>query len=140
MLVRSLNICLAIFILVLAHTPLRSQDSTTLQSIISRQMQAFQADDGNTAFEFASPNLQQMFQTPSRFMEMVKRGYAPVYRPESYQFGEMTSAPDGNPVQIVDIVDSAGNSWRATYQFERQPDGTWRIGAVSLEPLPGSNV
>ncbi len=81
-----------------------------------------------------------MFQSPERFMEMVRRQYAPVYQPENFRFGQTSLETAGRPVQIVEIVDQQGRSWRATYTFEQHPDGTWRIAGVQLEKVPGSNV
>ena len=59
----------------------------TFRSIIQNQMQAFQKGDAASAFSFANSSLQRQFQTPDIFIEMVKRGYAPVYRPQAVTFG-----------------------------------------------------
>ncbi len=117
-----------------------AQAPEDLKSIISRQIDAFRNNDGVTAFGFASLRLRAIFQSPDRFMEMVRRQYAPVYRPERFRFGQTSLETAGRPVQIVDIVDQQGRQWRAVYAFEQHPDGTWRIAGVRLEKLPGSNV
>ena len=121
-------------------TSAKAQDAGKLQSIISSQIEAFRIDDANTAFGFASNTLQKYFQTPERFMDMVKRGYKPVYRPQQFSFGKLTNEAGGKPTQIVQIVDELGNTWTALYVFERHSDGTWRIASVSLERVEGSNV
>ena len=117
-----------------------AQEPETLKSIISNQIEAFRRNDGVTAFGFASLKLRSIFQSPERFMEMVKRQYAPVYRPEKFRFVLTSLETAGRPVQIVDIVDQQGRSWRAVYTFEHHPDGSWRIAGVRLEKLPGSSA
>ena len=110
------------------------------ESIISRQIEAFESGDGATAFSFASPALQQRFQTPENFIGMVKRGYAAVYSPRRFNFARTETDAQGRPVQLVEIVDRDGRVWTARYTFEQQPDGSWRIAAVRLEKAPGADV
>ena len=117
-----------------------AQQPDELKSIISRQIEAFRNDDGVTAFGFASLRLRAIFQSPDRFMDMVRRQYEPVYRPETFQFGQTSLETAGRPVQIVDIVDQRGRLWRALYAFVKHPDGTWRIAGVQLQQVPGDNV
>ncbi|WP_108883041.1 DUF4864 domain-containing protein [Anderseniella sp. Alg231-50] len=117
-----------------------TQEPETLKSIISNQIEAFRNNDGVTAFGFASLKLRSIFQSPERFMEMVRRQYAPVYRPENFSFGQTSLETAGRPVQVVDIVDQQGRSWRAVYTFEQHPDGSWRIAGVRLEKLPGNSA
>ena len=126
--------------LVLGAPAGHAQEPETLKSIISNQIEAFRNNDGVKAFGFASLKIRSMFQSPERFMEMVKRQYAPVYRPENFSFGPTSLENAGQPVQIVDIVDQQGRSWRATYMFEQHPDGSWRIAGVFLQQLPGSSA
>ncbi|MEM7633551.1 MAG: DUF4864 domain-containing protein [Pseudomonadota bacterium] len=125
----------------LSGTPTaHAQEPETLKSIISSQIEAFRKNDGVTAFSFASLKLRSIFQSPERFMEMVRRQYAPVYRPENFSFGQTSLETAGRPVQVVDIVDQQGRAWRAVYTFEQHPDGSWRIAGVQLEKLPGSSA
>ena len=114
--------------------------SAEFESIISRQIEAFRAGDGQTAFSFASPSLQQLFQTPDNFIGMVRRGYAAVYAPRRFSFPGSETDTQGRPVQLVEVVDQDGRVWTARYTFEKQSDGTWRIAAVTLEKAPGADV
>ncbi len=57
-----------------------TQTNAAIQSVISKQLDAFRRDDGPGAFSHASPSIQMMFQSHQRFMAMVQRGYAPLYR------------------------------------------------------------
>jgi hypothetical protein len=34
--------------------------------------------------------------------------------------------------QLVQVVDQVGRVWHAMFIVERQPDGSWRIGACSV--------
>ena len=116
-------------------------DRAEFQRIISSQIKAFQADDGVSAYAFASPGIKRMFPTPDVFMSMVKNGYKPVYRPRSFTFGETESeAATGRPIQRVTVIDAEGQSWTAYYAFERQPDGAWLISACVLRRIEGEDV
>lgn len=112
-------------------------DRAEFQRIISEQIEAFRADDGAKAYGYAAPNLHQIFPTPEIFMQMVKRGYQPVYRPQSFRFGQTGDDPLGRPSQKVTVVGPDGKTYEALYSMERQPDGTWRIQGCTLLEVPG---
>lgn len=118
---------------------LEDGDRSAFRSAIDRQIEAFRADNAETAFSFASPTLRQMFGTPERFMSMVRQGYPPVYRPRRYEFGEVKDTEAG-PEQSVRIDDSEGIGWTAVYSFERQPDGSWAISGCRLVRAPDQSV
>lgn len=130
-----MRLVLAAFMLVMASMPLRAQpadaDRAAIQDVIRGQLGAFGRDDAAGAFAFASPNIQAMFGSPDTFLSMVKRGYAPVYRPRSVDFTTLT-AEDSGPVQAVELIGPDGQAYTAMYTMERQPDGTWRIAACAL--------
>ena len=65
-------------------------DADQIRAIIQQQLAAFGQDDAATAFSFASPSIQAQFGDAETFMQMVKSGYAPVYRPQGLLFGELT--------------------------------------------------
>ncbi|MBI2256636.1 MAG: DUF4864 domain-containing protein [Proteobacteria bacterium] len=114
-------------------------DHAQFQEIITRQILAFEANDGVTAFGFASPDLQAKFGTPAIFMEMVRSGYAPVYQPRSVEFRAVVERDTG-PEQQVFIIGPDGRSYIAHYMMERQPDGSWRISGCYLEPAQDESV
>ena len=62
---------------------------------------------------------------------MVQRGYAPVYRHKTFEFGE-AKVSDGVIAQRVHIIDAEGQAWEALYTLERQPDGSLKITGCSL--------
>ena len=101
-------------------------DQGTIQSIIRDQIQAFQRDDGETAYSFAAPSLRLYFPTAEGFMAMVRNGYRPIYRARNFNFGELRQV-DGKYVQSVQIQGPDGDYWRAVYTFVRQDDGSLKI-------------
>ena len=107
-------------------------DRAAIQDSISGQMRAFKDNDADKAFDFASPNIQGMFGNPEIFMDMVRQGYAPVYRPRSVEFGDLTEL-GGQPAQKVYIVAPDGRQVTAIYVMTQLPDGTWRVDGCFLQ-------
>lgn len=116
------------------------RDRSEFERIISAQIDAFRADDGPAAYRFASPMIRQYFPTPEIFMSMVKKGYAPVYRPQSFKFGAVGLDQTGNPTQRVTIIGPDGKTYEALYTMQQQPDGTWQINGCRLLEIPGLDV
>jgi Domain of unknown function (DUF4864) len=109
---------------------------TAVQSVIDRQLQAFLKDDGDTAYSFAAPNIKMMYPSVDSFMAMVRQGYPQVYRPRSYEFGELKEAP-GYLEQSVEIVDADGTFWTAVYTLRQDADGSWKITGCYIVKKPG---
>lgn len=112
-------------------TAQESGNGSAIRDVITRQLDAFLADDAARAYGFASPGIQQLFPGEERFMGMVRQGYPPVYRPRSREFGDLRQTPQG-PVQEVTLIDANGQAWLALYTMEQQPDGSWKIAGVRL--------
>ena len=108
-----------------------SADMTAIHGTITGQLEAFQRDDAAGAFGFAAPSIQQMFGTADHFLDMVRRGYQPVYRPRSYEFGGL-GMTDGVVVQNVELIGPDGVAYTARYTLEKQADGLWRISGCEL--------
>lgn len=132
---RLLIALLAVFVSFTA--PAFSDDVTASQNVIRAQEQAFRQDDGATAYSFASPSIKSMYQTSDSFMDMVRNGFAPVYRHRSFEFGEAKDL-GGMIAQIVHIVDADGIPWDALYTLEPQPDGSMKISSCTLKKLAGA--
>lgn len=111
---------------------LTEQDRTQIRAIIGKQVEAFRADDEAAAFGYASPAIQRMFGTPELFMDMVRQGYQPVYRPRVFDFREIVTL-DGEPAQKVHVVGPDGRPVTAYYPMLRMPDGSWRINGCFLQ-------
>ena len=106
-------------------------DQGAIRRVIESQLQAFQRDDGGAAFSYATPNIQEIFQSPEIFMEMVRGGYQPVYRPQAVQFKDIVWL-HGAQAQRVLVVGPDGVPVMAVYPMTRMPDGSWRINGCFL--------
>ena len=107
-------------------------DQEAIHGVIQRQLDAFRADDAGTAFGFASPGIQGMFGDAGQFLAMVRKGYQPVYRPRSANFGSLVEI-DGRTVQKLRLVGPDGVPTTAFYFMEREADGTWKIDGCQLQ-------
>ena len=109
----------------------QADDAGDIKTVISGQLQAFKAGDGNAAYFYAAPNIKQMFPSQAAFMAMVEGGYAPVFRSSNAVFGKM--APEGKGFrQEVYLTDKSGQSYIASYTLERQPDGSLKITSCAI--------
>jgi hypothetical protein len=112
----------------------------TVQDIIQNQINAFLNDDAKTAYSFASPTIRGKFATEDAFFDMVKKGYAPVYRPGNFAFGRSKVQGD-MVVQEVLISGPDGKDWTALYQLLKQPDGSYKINGVHMvRAAPGPEI
>ena len=108
-------------------------DRASIRDVIARQIDAFQHDDAQTAFGFASAGIQDQFGTPDRFLDMVRRAYPAVHRPRAVEFTKLR-LEDGAVVQEVELVGPDGAAELALYTMERDAAGTWRISGCTLVP------
>jgi hypothetical protein len=106
-------------------------DWASIRAVINSQLDAFQRDDADAAFSFASPAIQKQFHTASEFMQMVRTGYGAVYRPVSVQFLDHFVLSD-QPIQPLEIVMPDASVVVAFYIMERQPGGDWKIAGCAL--------
>jgi len=109
-----------------------SGDRAAIRAIIQSQVDAFRRDDGDAAFGVASPTIRGMFGTSEMFMDMVRQGYQPVYRPKVFDFGEIVTL-HGQVTQKVNVVGPDGRPVTAFYPMTQLPDGTWRIDGCYLQ-------
>ena len=116
-----------------------AKDAREVQLVVRAQLDAFASDDAERAFALAAPSIQQMFGTPDQFMQMVRTGYAVVYRPASVTF--LTPKPaDKVIVQPVHMTDGRGGSWLAMYRVQKQKDKSWRIAGCVLVANSGQAI
>lgn len=112
----------------------------TAQDIIQSQIAAFLNGDAKAAYSFASPAIRGKFPTEDAFFDMVRKGYAPVYRPGNFAFGR--SRVEGDMV-VQEVLISApdGKDWTALYQLLKQPDGSYKINGVHMvRTAPGPAI
>jgi hypothetical protein len=125
------SILLLAFLLGFAAPAHADDDITAAQRVIRSQEQAFGRDDAQAAWSYAAPAIKGIFHEADTFMAMVQRGYAPVYRHRSFEFGE-ARVESGVIAQRVHIIDANGEAWEALYTLEQQPDGSLKITGCSL--------
>jgi Domain of unknown function (DUF4864) len=107
-------------------------DRTAIRDIIQSQVDAFRHDDGDAAFALASPSIRGMFGSSDIFMDMVRQGYQPVYRPKEFDFAEIVTL-NGQVTQKVHVVGPNGRPVTAFYPMTQLPDGSWRINGCYLQ-------
>ena len=121
------QILLALAATILLAMPAKANEDA-IQSVISSQIAAFQADDFTKAFTFASPTIQQIFGSPEQFGTMVREGYPMVWRPSEVTFLSVETT-DGLLWQTVMVRDQAGAVHLLDYQMVELEQG-WKINAV----------
>lgn len=109
-----------------------------IATTITDQIAAFQADDFDTAFSYASPNIKRLFGTPERFGQMVRDGYPMVHRPAEVTMLDQ-SQMDGRILQRVMIRDQSGRVHMLAYQMIETDQG-WQINGVQLLRAPEIGV
>ncbi|MCB9679638.1 MAG: DUF4864 domain-containing protein [Alphaproteobacteria bacterium] len=118
-----------------------SADSAVIEQLIRDQLAAFERDDAQGAWKHVAPGLKRQVGSADAFLEMVRQGYRPVYRPKSVTFRQLTVF-DGETAQWLDVTGPDGAEYRALYLLEKQADGTWRTSGCLLfrvtPPRPGA--
>jgi hypothetical protein len=110
-----------------------------IRAVIERQIEAFKRNDAEAAYALTTQSIQSVFSSPEVFIDTIKNGYEPVYRPQSYSF-EQARLVEGTVFQPVRIVEPSGARSLAIYVMERQSDAGWRIEGVILMHEEGVEV
>ena len=126
-----------LFVTLIAGGPARSQDMvegdpvtrTAIVGVIQAQVTAFQLDDGDAAFQLASPGIRAYFGSSTRFMQMVQSSYRSVYRPRSVEYRRLLIIR-GEPIQEVFFVGLDLTTSLVLYRMEQQEDNSWLINGV----------
>lgn len=119
----------------LLSAPALADTKDEVTGVIQNQLDAFLADDFDTAFTYASPRIKRMFGSPDRFGMMVRQGYPMVWRPADVQYLDL-SRQGPYEVQKVLITDETGATHVLEYRMIETPDG-WQIAGVRLLEAPG---
>lgn len=123
-------VIVGVLLLGLGVAPARAQEADAeIQAVISKQIEAFKADDFATAFSFASPMIQRMFGSASTFGEMVQKGYPMVWRPAEVRFSALDIRA-GRTVQSVVVTDATGAFHVLDYEMIAGDDGDWLVNGV----------
>ncbi len=124
---------------VLAESVVAEADLKAIQLVIDGQILAFKSDDYNAAYAFAAPNVKQAFPTVDIFINMVKSGYEPLYRPASYFFGR-SMLSEGEVYQELIISDATRQLWQVIYTLNQQQDQSWKVSNVLMYPYQGTSA
>lgn len=109
------------------------------RQIIQRQIEAFLKEDAGAAYAFAAPGIKARYPDKDAFFDMVRKSYQPVYKPGNYAFGRSLSLNGGETILHEVLIEGRdGKDWKAIYQLLRQPDGSYRIGGVTMAPETAS--
>ena len=106
-----------------------------VRAVIEAQLKAFAADDATKAFSYAAPAIRGLFGTPQQFIGMVRTSYPVLLNPTSVVFLKVVRSNDGAADELsqsVQLTDTDGRLWLATYHLLRQADKSWRIGGCEL--------
>ena len=128
---RALILCLGLAAPGLAQAAVTAQDLAAIRVVINRQIEAFRRDDAREAFALVSPEVQETFGTPERFLDTVRVSCRTVYRPSAIVFLDLL-VMGYDTVQRVQVTDRSGAVWVAHYAMQRQRDGTWRTNGCYL--------
>ena len=129
-------IATALTVLALIWGPATNAQEGPIRDVISAQIKAFEADDFDRAFSYASPTIQQIFGDADRFGVMVQRGFPMVWRPADVQFLALETR-DGQLLQDVLIRDKAGASHVLEYEMLAGESG-WKINGVRIRKPEGA--
>ncbi|HTK93727.1 MAG TPA: DUF4864 domain-containing protein [Verrucomicrobiae bacterium] len=122
----------------LAQSPGPPDSKVAIQAAaepVMRQLEAFRRHDFDTAYGFASLEIQQRFDRV-HFEEMVRGGYPEIARSVFAVVAEGERAANGNVYLVLKIRGANGLSIEAVYEMVSEPSG-WRINGVVTKPDPG---
>ncbi|WP_324751610.1 DUF4864 domain-containing protein [Roseovarius sp. Pro17] len=114
----------------LSLAPAARAQEGPIRAVIEAQIEAFEADDFDTAFTYASPTIQGMFGTAENFGAMVKGGYPMVWRPDELRYLALEER-GGLLFQDVMVRDDKGALHILEYQMQEGAGG-WKINGVNI--------
>jgi uncharacterized protein DUF4864 len=115
-----------------AEAKLSRAEWTAIKKVISQQLAALRAGEGERAFAFASPGIQAQFGDAGNFITMVRGAYAPLLDARYTEFLE-GAVIDGVIVQPLRLIARDNTVLVALYTMEKR-SGAWRINGCQLAP------
>lgn len=110
----------------------------SIKGVILGQMQAFEAQDAEAAFAYASPKIKSIFGTAQNFADMVQRAYPMVWQHGDVRLLELREIAGGQWQKVL-VTDGEGRGHVLDYQMIETPEG-WQINAVQLLLAPDAGV
>ncbi|HEX9276591.1 MAG TPA: DUF4864 domain-containing protein, partial [Casimicrobiaceae bacterium] len=108
------------------ETKLPKADWQAIRKVISQQLAALRAEDGDRAFSYASPGIRAQFGDAQTFMAMVRGAYSPLLVARYTEFLE-GAVIDGMVIQPLRLIAPDNTVQVALYTLEKQGRGRWRI-------------
>ncbi len=118
--------------------PALGQDRDGIATVITDQLDAFEARDLSRAFDFASPSIQSLFGSDANFGHMVQYGYPMVWDHSEARFLGLTQLGT-RWVQRVMLTDADGSIYLLDYYMIETADG-WRVDGVDMVDAPAPTV
>ena len=111
-----------------------SAQGASIEDVITNQLQAFNDRDVDAAWQYASPTIQGIFETPDNFGLMVENGFPMVWDNADVRFLDREETGPRTR-QEVQIQGPDGLFYILDYQMIETPDG-WQIDSVFVIPAP----
>ena len=123
-------------------SPAVAQDDAPWQATVTGQIEAFRAQDGAAALQFAGEAFRVQFdgQPEAFYAAIIASGYEPIVRSRSHSFGEFKTMSAARVVQIVDFVGSDQGLYQALYERGDEPGEGWRVLGVGLRREAGVGI
>ena len=128
-----------VFIFIGNSFAITTDEENEIKSIVNQQLEAFQNDDFEKAYSFASPTIKKMFSSPEVFKKMVIGGYQAVYRPQSIKMGSVEIIKGVTTLKVY-LVDPNGEFVTANYLMEKQENGEWLISGCILSKADSDEI
>ena len=118
----------------LSFAGLAQAQNAEIEGVIGAQIEAFQADDFEQAFTYASPTIRGIFGTSDRFGAMVRNGYPMVWDNSDVRFLEQEQFESRTRQEVL-IKGPDGAFYILDYQMIETSQG-WQINGVQVIPAP----
>lgn len=106
-------------------------ESEAIHIVVQTQLEAFAADDAETAFELASDETKSLLGSPQALLGVVREWYPPLYRPQKAVFSD-AEVVGQNAIQEVAITDSNGIVWIAIFLMSLDDEASWKVDSYHL--------
>lgn len=135
-------VAVAMMLVGLAWPAVAQDDAAPWQAVVTGQIEAFRAQDGAAALEFAGQGFRTQFEgQPEAFYEaIIASGYQAIVDSRSHSFGNFNKLSDAVVLQVVNFVGPDQGLYAAVYQLADEPDEGWRVQGVILRREAGIGI
>lgn len=114
-----------------ASRPAVRETRDAVRAVVGAQLQALREGEFEPAYALAAEGIRRQFRLPV-WVEMIRRGYAPLLRHDRVEFGVMRPQGDDRASLPVVVFDPADRATRYRYDLVRERGG-WRVAGVVAE-------